>query len=192
MAGKNKHDWDKVPLGTKPDAVLSEEHGIHHATIRAARNRRGIPAYKKSKLEHERFDWTGVAFGTKSDADLAQELGVKASSVGGARRRRGIPTFIEEGHKRPARAKRGIDWDDQPLGQVADRVLQRRLGLKSVSSVSRARRFRGIPKFKPPTYTALLKLHEELTEKWGDLNAVEARYIELTRLAAGQEDAKQE
>jgi len=190
--GKNKYDWDSIALGTKPDAILSKEHDIHHATIRAARNRRGIPAYKKGPLEHERFDWTGVAFGTKSDVDIAYELGVKPSSVGNARRRRNIPAFVEEGREPPARAKRGIDWDDQPLGQVADRVLQRRLGLKSASSVSRARVFRGIPKYKPPTYAALIKLHEALTEKWSDLDAVEARYIELTRLAEEQDVAKQE
>ncbi len=190
MGNRDKHDWDNIPLGTTTDSALSKKFGIHHATIRNARLKRGIPTYKKSKLEHEHFDWTGAAFGTKSDIDIAYELGVKPSSVGGARRRRGIPAFVEEGHTAPARAKRGIEWDDQPLGQMADRVLQRRLGLKSVSSVSRARKFRGIPKFKPPTYTALVRMHEELKEEWDDVAAVEARYIELTRLAAEQEDAK--
>ncbi len=184
MANKDKYDWDNIPLGTKTDSDLSKEFGIHHATIRHARVRRGIPTYKKSKLEHERFDWTGAAFGTKSDVDIAHELGVKPTSVGSARRRRGIPAFVEDGQTPRTRRKLGIDWDDQPLGQMPDRVLQRKLGLKSVSSVSRARKYRGIPKFKPPTYTVLTNMYEELKEEWDDIHAVETRLIELSRLAA--------
>ena len=37
-----------------------------------------------------------------------------------------------------------VDWDQQPLGRVADAVLAEQLGV-TTASVARARRARGIP-----------------------------------------------
>jgi len=183
---KYKHDWDKIPLGTRTDSELSREYKIPVGTIRAARTKRGIPRFERPRLDHEFFNWEHIEFGTMSDADLAIKHGVKASSLGNARRRRGIPSFVEDGGTPPKRAKRGIDWDDEPLlGKVPDRVLQRKLGLASASSVSRARKFRGIPKFKPPSHAALTKMYEEMLAQWDDFNAVEARYLELAKASQG-------
>ena len=189
MGTKYKYDWDSIPLGEMSDGAIAKKFGIPAASVGSERRKRGIPAYKKDKLEHERIDWSQIPFGTKSDADLGREFGIKASSISNARRRRGIPAFVPEGREPPARAKRGIDWDPQPLGQMPDRGLQRRLGLASVSSVSRARKYRGIPKYKMPTYTKLQSMYEELVDKWDSLEAVEARYKELSAQASEQEVA---
>ena len=43
---------------------------------------------------------------------------------------------------------RGINWDEQPLGQVSDTELAARLGV-SQQTVTKVRRRRGIPKAKP-------------------------------------------
>ena len=47
-------------------------------------------------------------------------------------------------------ANKGIDWDAQPLGQVVDAELARRLGCNS-TTVNRARQLRGIEPYKPTT-----------------------------------------
>ena len=184
MAGKDKYDWASFPLGKMPDADLAREHGIPVSAVNRARRMRKIPNFKRGVTGNERFDWGKLPLGLKSDADIAREFGLKASSISNARNRRGIPSFVEPGQNRPARAKQGIDWDLEPLlGLVPDKVLQKKYGLKSVGSVTRARNFRGIPKLVPPTHTKLIKLHEELTEKWDDLEALEARCKELSEKA---------
>lgn len=193
MGRRDKYDWENLPLGKMPDKELADKHGIPVSAVNRARRMRKIANFNRGPTGNERFDWDKIPFGTKSDADLGREFGLKASSIGNARNRRGIPSFVEPGHRRPERAKRGIDWDLQPLGTVPDKVLQKRLGLKSVSSVTRARVYRGILKFVPPTHHKLIKLHDALTEKWDDLEAVEARYKELSEKAAAEsDDAEQE
>jgi hypothetical protein len=235
MVGKSRRDWSKIPLGEKPDSVISRELGIpigtiggarrrlgipryagtnwdeiplgqmsdreiankHNLTVAAvgaARRKRGIPLFERGEHDSERFDWASLPLGQKSDADIAAEHGLKASSVGSARRRRGIRAYVEPGKELPARAKRGIDWDDQPLGQMPDRLLQRKLGLKSSSSVTRARLYRGIKKFEYPSYAQLKKLYQEFLVRgftpegflgqWDDRAAIAKRFVELN----GEED----
>lgn len=190
MVNKPKYDWDNIPLGQKSDGAIAKEMGIPRPSVRAARLRAGLPPFERPEHDSERFDWDSLPLGEKSDADIAREYGIKAGSVGGARRRRGIPSFVEEGQDRPARATKRVDWDVQPLGKMPDRLLQRRLGLKSVSSVIRARKYRGIPKYQPPKHKELVERYFEYQFRWDDLEAVEARYKELVAQAAQVPDAE--
>jgi hypothetical protein len=93
------------------------------------------------------IDWTAQPLGQITDAALAARLGVRTSVVAQARRSLGIL-----GHRdRPValsatRGAGGIDWSVQPLGQMSDRDLAQRLGIKT-SWVALVRRWRGIPVF---------------------------------------------
>jgi hypothetical protein len=190
MAAKDKYDWSKYPLGKMTDSDLSRKYGIPVSTISRARTKRGIDKFASSSLDSERFDWGKLPLGEKSDADIAREFGLKSGSVSSARRRRGIISFVEPGHRRADARMRGIDWDSEVLlGKVPDKVLQKKHGLKSVGAVSRARTYRGIPKFKPPTHAKLIKMYEALSEKWDSLAAVDARHKELLQAKIDQLEA---
>jgi len=92
--------------------------------------------------------WDDQPLGEVPDTELAKRLGVSNVAVGRARRRRGIPSFSTSAFNEAGADRRGgrvgIDWDAQPLGEMKDAELARRLGVHR-SSVNSARRARGIP-----------------------------------------------
>jgi hypothetical protein len=179
---KPKVDWDTVEdLGQTTDIEIAKRLGVSSYKVRTERRARGIPRCKPPKSEG--YDWDSLPLGEVSDADIARKYGLKPTSIGTARRRRGIPSFVEEGKTRPDHAKKNIDWDSvEDLGKVPDLVLAKRLGLSSVTSVTRARKYRGIAKYAPPTRRELELLYDELRRKWDSIEAIEARYRELTAL----------
>jgi hypothetical protein len=85
--------------------------------------------------------------GKVPDTVLARVHGVSDVAVGRARKRRGIPTFRSAGYRdKTAPGQRaGIKWDTQPLGEIPDHVLAKRLGVDQ-KSVESARQVRGIPR----------------------------------------------
>jgi hypothetical protein len=60
-----------------------------------------------------------------------------------AREELGIPV---QDHRKQASTHKGIDWDKQPLGQMSDQDLAKRLGV-FFTAVHKQRRKRGIPSF---------------------------------------------
>lgn len=92
----------------------------------------------------EWIDWSEIPLGTTSDAEIGRQYGLKPHTVAGARRRLGIPSSSGNTNRfRPHKT----DWDAEPLGEVPDSIIQERLGLKSVATVSSARQRRGIAKY---------------------------------------------
>jgi hypothetical protein len=89
------------------------------------------------------IDWATVGLGTKTDAEVAFDLKLPVSTVLNARRRLGIPAYGHDGVVRDTSHK-NIDWDNEPLGRMPDRMLARRHKV-SPSTVSMARSRRGIP-----------------------------------------------
>lgn len=102
------------------------------------------------------IDWTDIEplFGKLSDAEIGRMHGIKPHTVSSARRAREIPSVDRFSMKKVTHK---IDWDNEPrLGKMPDRLLQRYLGVASCSSVTTARRRRGIPKYQRPDRDALL------------------------------------
>ena len=87
---KKKHmiNWDKVPLGSKPDTHIAKELGCYPTAVCSARKTRGIPPYEK-----KRYNWDEVPLGIKVDKDIAKELGCSWLSVFNVRKKRNIPAF---------------------------------------------------------------------------------------------------
>lgn len=99
-----------------------------------------------SQRERRKF-WDEQPLGNIPDRVLAERLGVTTSLVGQQRRKRGICAALDAGvppGPNPSRRPRDIDWDSQPLGEVSDEEIARRLGVGS-STVGRKRQERGIP-----------------------------------------------
>jgi len=93
-------DWDKQPLGKVPDCDLAKDLGVDAASVKSARNVRGIPRYYK-KLGKV-VDWDSEPqLGKVPDVELANELGVHRRTVANARERRGIPKLESHVHKCP-------------------------------------------------------------------------------------------
>ena len=110
---------------------------------------------EKSTRQKRGIDWDAQPLGSVTDYELTRRLSVSRGSVAYQRRKRGIEACQ---HARTPRMraeeithqKRGIDWDAQPLGSVADHELARRLGVTHVS-VSYQRKKRGIEAYQRPT-----------------------------------------
>jgi len=79
------------------------------------------------------IDWSKQPIGKISDADLAEKIGVSQRTVSRYRNRLGITSFRQSSKTKSeaeSRAEaRAIDWDAQPLGEVPDRQLARKLGV---------------------------------------------------------------
>jgi len=133
------------------------------------------PAVGKKHRPGDWIDWSEIPLGTDSDAEIARQYGLKAHTVAGARRRAGIESV--SGDTRRFRPHR-IDWDAQPLGEVPDSIIQERLKLKSVATVSSARQRRGIQKYDKLEVHSLRRFYFALVEAMGsftdhDRNTVE-------------------
>jgi DNA-binding CsgD family transcriptional regulator len=147
---KNYVDWDLQPLGIKSDTEIAKVLDVSKATVWRERKRRGIVgvgfSYGK-KLSG--IDWESFPLGEVSDAEIARSEGISSSSVARERVRRGIKRYVKSKQfLHPRRVSnlerlRFIDWDTQPLGEVTDKVLAKRLGLKE-STVYKERRKRKI------------------------------------------------
>ena len=119
------------------------------------------PPKKIKRKPNERIDWEGIPLGEFSDGEIARRYGLKAQTVSNARRRMGIPSH----RKYAIKADKIIDWDLEPrLGKMPDRVLQRVLGVRSITAIVNARNRRGIPPFDGPNkddmYLALYEIKD--------------------------------
>lgn len=88
--------------------------------------------------ERAGIDWDAEPrLGVLSDRRLARVLGVSQPTVSAARKARGLAAP----HARP---RRGVDWDELPLGECSDATLARQLGCaRSTVREARVRRGRG-------------------------------------------------
>ena len=91
MAAVKEINWDKAPLGERPDSVVAKMYGVLQETVRRARLQRGIKA-----TYIDRVDWGKQPLGKKPDAEIAKEIGCNRESVRSARVRRGIPSVIDK------------------------------------------------------------------------------------------------
>jgi hypothetical protein len=92
----------------------------------------------------ESVDWDDQPLGDMSDIDIGKRVGRSSVAVGKARKRRGIPPFSQKNRSENQRApgqRAGIDWDKQPLWDVPESELARRLGVDR-SSVRSAKLYR--------------------------------------------------
>lgn len=80
-------------LGRVPDATLAKEAGCNVETIRRARLRADIPAFKYYTKWTAEMD---ALLGTAPDAEIAEVLGTTRQSVLLRRQRRGIPPFVAQ------------------------------------------------------------------------------------------------
>lgn len=94
------------------------------------------------------IDWTAQPLGKMTDAALAAQMGVTISAVAHARRRLGIPGLrvVSDAERLAGPGKGEIDWSKQPLGEMPDLELAKRLGTHR-ARVRLARIRRGIPLF---------------------------------------------
>jgi DNA-binding CsgD family transcriptional regulator len=144
-------NWDNVKFD-KHDSELAAELGCSKITVAHARKKRKIPiANSKAR---SRIDWDSVALGTKNDGAIAAELGCSVQSVYYARQKRGIEAclyqqVIARGGVPPKHrggAAKKLDFSRQPLGEIPDAEIAKRLEC-SVRSVKMARQTLGIPAF---------------------------------------------
>lgn len=119
---------------------------------RAERERdRGALGPREVRIEmRDAIDWTVLPIGKITDAALAAQIGVTTSAVTHARRRLGIPGLrvVKDAERLAGPGKGEIDWSAQPLGELPDLELARRLGTHR-ARVRLARIRRGIPLFVP-------------------------------------------
>jgi hypothetical protein len=150
--------------------------GLSASAVGHARRKRGISAANESFTPP--IPWNELPLGQKPDAEIAREIGCSGPTVSKARKRLGIPAFGVAATRKTG--KKGTDWDEQPLGQMPDAELARRLGVDH-TTVTGARRRRGIKAYKMPKQTWLDRAYRDLKFKWDDIEAVEARLRELKR-----------
>jgi hypothetical protein len=88
--------------------------------------------------------------GMVPDHELAEKYGVTPSAVAKARHVRGIPAAPRKTKAKPkkTRTKRGIDWDNEPIGQMPDKDLGLMLGVTG-NAVAKARADRDVPPYEP-------------------------------------------
>jgi superfamily II DNA or RNA helicase len=152
QTGPKGIDWDSQPLGQISDAQLAKRIGISRAVVSAQRQKRGIPAFVARP--RPQVDWNNIDLAGRSTTQLAKDLGVSRWSVERARDSMGVPTPFPKMPPAPKATTpklnpthKGIQWDEQPLGQVTDRELASRNGVTE-KTVRTARRSRGIPAFQ--------------------------------------------
>ena len=143
-------DWDQQPLGQVADKVLAKQLNVSSSTVLLARKARGIPPFGMgAKLA----SWEAIPLGTMPDTHIAARYSLTVDSVRNARKRRGIPTYDPDSersyvfrkHGKEALAEAdGIDWDKVGLGERADPLIARELGV-SIARVKAARLDRRIP-----------------------------------------------
>ena len=118
--------WDNQPLGDVPDTRLALQLGVSSVAVRKARLKRNIPQYFATRH-------VGTGVGERTDVEVAFTLGVSRRSVSRIRKALGL------------HGPQTTDWDKQPLGQVPDVLLAKKLGVDP-GLVGIARRHRNIPR----------------------------------------------
>lgn len=95
---KNKVNWNRLRLGSRPDGYYAKKYDISVVAVQAARAKRGILAcprsYGSSCQYNLSTDWDKVTLGTKPDAYFARKLGVSTVAVYHQRKKRNIPVFV--------------------------------------------------------------------------------------------------
>lgn len=136
--------WDRVDLGTRPDAEVARELGVVTSAVGQARRARGIPACPRGRVERLGAQ-AAVTIGYLPDRDAAVLLGVEEHHVRDARRRAGLSRAEHSA------ARASVDWAriGPRLGSAPDAELARREGI-SVAVVHQERVRRGIPRYRPP------------------------------------------
>lgn len=141
-------DWDALPLGIVSDHEIARRLGVSQPAVSAARRKRGIPPAPVRPGTKPAIDWDALPLGRVPDREIAEEYGVSHKAVAEARRRRGLAAEWAQrascSAKPKAPRRRRIDWSAQPLGQISDLEIARRLGC-AVSAVWSARRRLAIP-----------------------------------------------
>lgn len=98
-------------------------------------------------MSKRRIVWATQPLGQMPDRELAERLGVPASQVGAARWRLRIP---RHGCSKLGRHPGAyVAWHTQPLGQIPDRELAKRLGLPTRTVAAHRRRL-GIAPVRTP------------------------------------------
>ena len=143
-------DWDNQPLGQIPDTQLAKLLSCAPSQVTLARHRRGIPSFTElTGIDYPTkaagVNWDKQPLGGKPDCELAWELGVSEPRVAAARRARDIQTYQSRTGIHRSRSVRH-KWEEIPLGQMSDHNVSRVFRIP-VSTVSHARRRRGIPSF---------------------------------------------
>lgn len=160
-------NWDEQPLGKISDEELAKNLGISKNTVLRQRKKRGVVPFGKPHIKAN-VDWDAQPLGEVPDAVLAQRLGLvevygeynARAIIGRHRRKRGIPSFIPDN-------RRNIDWDNEPLGELPDKVLARKLGCSS-QAVAEQRRKRNISSVIRIVVNLPKDVYEKLNEpeKW--------------------------
>lgn len=121
-------------------------------------------------------DWGSIDW-SRSDGSIGRSIGLSGAAVGLRRAKLGIePTFTA--------VRRGIVWDEQPLGSVPDAELARTLGTSRVT-VHEVRKRRGIPVFRAVDVACDARLGTMTDSVLAGILGVAASCVRKHRLAAG-------
>jgi hypothetical protein len=97
---KSRYDWDKIPLGQKPDADIARELGCSNQLVWENRRLRGIESFT---VKRPKEFWDEQPLGKVSDEMLALMLDCTVNSVRAARLKRDIPPYGK---------RRAVKWDN--------------------------------------------------------------------------------
>lgn len=97
--------WTRVDWSAGSDADIAKAIGSNISTVRAARERLGIPSARRRGAIAPLFDWSAVPLGKMSDRDIARNIGMSRNAVAAARERLGIPPFGRWGVRKDEEAR---------------------------------------------------------------------------------------
>jgi hypothetical protein len=125
-------NWDKQPLGLITDSELGEKLGVTRQQVCWARRRRNIEYFNNkivlSKIQKNEIEGKTAKY-------IAKKYNINVHTAREYARRNGIKLKLER--------RKNIDWDKEPLGNVPDNEICKKLNC-SDSQVCRARKRRGI------------------------------------------------
>lgn len=158
------YDWKaESRLGQMTDVELGNIIGRSPITVSWARNKLGIPAFRRTPKWNPEND---SLLGQMHDTQLSERFGVPVCAIADRRRELGID-------KKPkTRLEDRVDWArESRFGKVSDSSIARDLGIDR-KLVTMERRRRGIEKFRPTSIT------EEIIEALGTASdlALAARF----------------
>lgn len=148
MARSKSIDWDKQPLGEVSDVDLARRLGVHPVSVGTARSNRLIPCFAQPEQECARTRCANRLSTTRRGV-LRDYCSLCRNGSNVARHREGVPTgaALQWRLEWLTRSRRvTTNWDKQPLGDLPDADLARKLGVRT-SSVWSARESRHIPRF---------------------------------------------
>lgn len=94
--------WTNVDWSMGSDGTIAKAINSNITTVRAARERLGLPCARDRGLLSPRIDWSVVPFGTMSDRQIARILGTNRATVRDHRRAAGVAPFPGRGRARRA------------------------------------------------------------------------------------------